>query len=285
MTIVLFQGFGSSRHGRPSCPKAILGVFLLLAAMEPTMSCAQIQSSFWEGRYGGVPYYATGAQACAQQNPTISYANGLAYIETYTLGALEAVYNISPSEIQSVYWCNGYSDQYPVSVQGAALCAKNPLICAPATQMNAFAVSYWQVSTPPEYWVVASNPAMPEACTANCVADPVNPGTGAVYLAEADIRFNGAGTLSFGRFYNSADASGADGVPGWRHTYDRYVQAVYSAPSSQYPGVSSTVSPQYSSASTACTSGFTAIQSAVPAWAGAISGTGKSDVDYHAPRK
>lgn len=76
-------------------------------------------------------------------------------------------------------------------------------------------------NTCPEYWVVAPPPPMAETCSADCVGkDPINPGTGAVYDEEEDIRFGRESPIVFRRFYDSADASGADGVPGWRHSYD-----------------------------------------------------------------
>ena len=119
----------------------------------------------------------------------------------------------------------------------------------------------------PAYWM-SSIPTVP-AKHCNCVGDPIDPGIGNVFTTEEDVRFAGAGAIAFRRYYNSADATGIDGVIGWRHSYDRSITTVYQTLSPTYPGSSGTVSPQYSTQAAACTSGFTAIQSSVSAWAGA----------------
>ena len=126
------------------------------------------------------------------------------------------------------------------------------------------------VNSCPLYWVLATPPPQAQMCSADCVGDPVNPGIGNVYLTEKDLDFaNGTGAIAFKRYYSSSDATGIDGVPGWRHSYGRSIITLYQYPSSVYPGQSSTVSPQYTTPQTACTSGFAAIQSAVPSWASA----------------
>jgi RHS repeat-associated protein len=108
-----------------------------------------------------------------------------------------------------------------------------------------------------------------ETCSKNCVADPINPGTGNVYTTEDDARFAGSGTIVFQRFYNSADLNGSDGVPGWRHSYGRSITTLYQPASVTYPGQGTLVSPQYQTPALACTSGFAALQGAVPGWSSA----------------
>jgi YD repeat-containing protein len=110
---------------------------------------------------------------------------------------------------------------------------------------------------------------MTQTSTGDGVGEPVNPGTGGVYTTEPDIQFaGGPAAIAFRRFYNSADATGVDGVVGWRHSYDRSISTIYGTYST-YPGQSASVSPQYATATSACTSGFAAIQASVPAWASA----------------
>lgn len=121
----------------------------------------------------------------------------------------------------------------------------------------------------PTYWLNASKPSRSQVKTNDCVCDPINPAVGNVYTTENDIAFaGGAGAIQFRRFYNSADASGTDNVPGWRHSYDRSIATVYQTPNT-YPGQSITVSQAYADASSACTIGFGNVQAAVSAWAGA----------------
>ncbi len=124
------------------------------------------------------------------------------------------------------------------------------------------------LSDPIQFFVLATPPRA-EVCSKNCVNDPINPALGNVYTTETDVTFAGSGGIAFQRFYNSADASGTDGVPGWRHSYDRYVSTVYQTAAPNYPGPGPTVSPEYSTPALACTSGFAAIQGAVSSWAGA----------------
>jgi RHS repeat-associated protein len=121
----------------------------------------------------------------------------------------------------------------------------------------------------PQYWTTAVPPILAETCSKNCVGDPINPGIGNVYTTEEDIQIAKPSTIAFQRFYNSADAMGVDAVLGWRHSYDRYINAVYQTASADYPGQSALVSPQYSTPAAACTSGFPTIQASVAAWTGA----------------
>lgn len=127
----------------------------------------------------------------------------------------------------------------------------------------------------PEFWVQATTS---EVCTKNCVGDPINPSNGDVYLIENDILFAGASSaLAWRRFYNSSDLAGDDAVPGWRHSYGRSVQAVETPPYATYPGASAVVSPQYPTATEACTEGFAAIKAAIPGWtAGTATFSGSS---------
>ncbi len=124
-------------------------------------------------------------------------------------------------------------------------------------------------TVPATYFVSAVPPSRAQTTSPDPLGEPINPAIGNVYTTETDVKFTGTGALSFQRFYNSADAPGTDGVPGWRHSYDRSINTVYQTVATSYPGQSTVVSPQYSTQALACTSGFAAIQGAVSAWAGA----------------
>jgi RHS repeat-associated protein len=122
---------------------------------------------------------------------------------------------------------------------------------------------------PATYYVVAAPPPLAQTRSPDPVGEPIDPSTGNVYAAEIDVNFASPGAIQFRWFYSSIDTAGADGVPGWRHSYDRYIGTVYQTASKPYPGQSASVSPQYSTAASACTAGFATIQSAVPGWSGA----------------
>jgi RHS repeat-associated protein len=129
---------------------------------------------------------------------------------------------------------------------------------------------YWGDITSATVQYFASAVPQPNCqCTKNPQVDPINPAIGNVYTTETDVQFSGAGAVAFRRFYNSADSTGVDGVPGWRHSYGRSVKAVYQTTAPFYPGQSASVSPEYSTAELACTSGFAAVQGSVSAWSGA----------------
>jgi len=114
------------------------------------------------------------------------------------------------------------------------------------------------------------NPNADNGRCCNGVGHPINPATGNVYSSELDIASHGQGNpLEFRRFYNSADATGIDGVIGWRHSYARSITTVYQNISPSFAGTGGTASPLYATLSAACTSGFSTIQSSVTAWAGA----------------
>lgn len=106
-----------------------------------------------------------------------------------------------------------------------------------------------------------------EVCSKNSSADPINPAVGNVFTTETDVEFAGSGAIAFRRFYNSADATGIDGVPGWRHSYGRSISTLYQPASSTYLGGPS--SGLYDTPEDACTTGFAAIQGSVSDWAGA----------------
>ncbi len=126
-----------------------------------------------------------------------------------------------------------------------------------------------EVPPPPAtlYYVEALTPPLAQTSSPDPAGEPINPAVGNVYTTENDVKFAGSGAIAFSRFYNSADATGADGVPGWRHSYDRSINTIYQTASSPYPGQSLTVSPGYTTPSAACTQGFAAIQASVSAWA------------------
>ena len=125
-------------------------------------------------------------------------------------------------------------------------------------------------SVPPlAYYVQTSTPPLAQTSSNDSVGEPINPGVGNVYTTETDVKFAGAGAIGFRRYYNSADANGADNVPGWRHSYSRSISTVFQTRSSTYPGHSPSVSAQFATPAAACTTGFAAIQSAVSSWAGA----------------
>jgi RHS repeat-associated protein len=122
------------------------------------------------------------------------------------------------------------------------------------------------VATCPKYYASALPTPSNQVCSSDCVGDPINPALGNMYTEETDVRFSGAGAIEFQRFYNSGAAGG---TPGWRTTYSRSVSILYEPPPGSYPGQSATISPEYPTPGEACVSGFSQVQGAVSAWAGA----------------
>jgi RHS repeat-associated protein len=172
-------------------------------------------------------------------------------------------------------WSDGHNGCLPLqlsscSPSGVPSATAQSSICTVLSSENPsfglYAYVYASQAASCENWVAASPPPQAQTTTPDPVAEPVNPGTGNVYTTETDIKFAAPSPVSFQRFYNSADATGVDGVVGWRHSYDRSISTIYGTYST-YPGQSASVSPQYATATVACTSGFAAIQASVPAWA------------------
>jgi YD repeat-containing protein len=116
-----------------------------------------------------------------------------------------------------------------------------------------------------QYWLNLKIPRC-QVCSANSVGHPINPAVGNVFTTETDVEFAGSGAIAFRRFYNSADATGIDGVPGWRHSYGRSISTIYEPANNSYSGLSSAL---YGTPEDACTMGFAALQPSVSAWAGA----------------
>ena len=193
--------------------------------------------------------YSTAEQACATFDETINYGS---YVGTFTygVGAPASSYWYGPD----AYNCNEVAS-YTAVEPTVYVAIAGPVAQLFGTVTNSY---YGQAPVP-----------MAQTSCANCVSDPINPGNGSVFETETDVRFEAPSPISYQRFYNSADSTGSDGVPGWRHSYDRTINALYAVPSQPYPGSSATVSSLYSSASSACTSGFSDVQSSVSAWSGA----------------
>ena len=102
-----------------------------------------------------------------------------------------------------------------------------------------------------------------------CVADPINPANGAMFIADIDIE-GVSGRLVFKRFYNSKNNAGGDLGVGWRHSFSRSIAMHYGG--TGYAGAY-TASPSnsslYNDETTACTSGFAQIKSQFSNWASA----------------
>lgn len=103
--------------------------------------------------------------------------------------------------------------------------------------------------------------------TCDCVNDPVNPASGAVFSIEEDAK--GAVGPVFRRFYNSTDPGGGDLGPGWRHSFTRNIQAGYSSSYFKPYVTGPDYSSLYNDESLACTSGFAQIKGRVSTWANA----------------
>jgi RHS repeat-associated protein len=97
---------------------------------------------------------------------------------------------------------------------------------------------------------------------------PVVPGVSCSVAVTA--RYPGGSQFSAtGEASAYVSSTGADGVPGWRHSYDRSIRTLQVTPSILYPGQGPKISAQYLDAGSACTQGFASIQGSVSAWIGA----------------
>jgi YD repeat-containing protein len=228
-----------------------------LPSVAQAQACVVYHNFFSKNPDGSKVSFATPEAACAaQSNGPVTNGYDAIITNIYSLGAPEGD-NLS-------WWCV----QAQIITGSSSLCTNNPGYCG--VHISNANGAYVQNASNCGYYVVATRQAMTQTSCRDCVIDPINPGTGAVYTAETDVRFHGyRGAIAFRRYYNSADTTGADGVPGWRHSYDRSIQAIYLAQSAVYPGQSAIVSPEYSTQSAACTQGFAAIQASVSAWASA----------------
>jgi len=242
----------------------IAQVALCLASIIPSHAAAQAQCYAYEAPWTGTNY-STPQAACnnggAANNSSPNNGGGTT-TNTYVLGFL---YQGSQSTYNAMWLCNDISTVTMTQVN----CNANPGLCGTQSTFQGYTVET-SVYPPPAscgYFVEATT-ALPEACSANCPADPVNPGVGNVIESEDDVSIkNISGSLLFKRYYNSADANGSDMGPGWRHSYGRSIEVQYEAVQAlAYPGQSSTVSPEYTTPAEACVSGFAAIQAQVNGW-------------------
>jgi len=126
-----------------------------------------------------------------------------------------------------------------------------------------------QSENSPQFWISGYAAPLSDCGTCNNAGDPINPATGNVLSIETDIAFHGASAIAYRRYYNSNDSTGVDGVPGWRHSYDRYINVIYSNPGGVYAYPTLMLSSQYTTPATACNSGFNDIKYYVPGWSSA----------------
>jgi len=150
--------------------------------------------------------YSTAAQACTAYSGTLVGDWGTA-TETFEQGASASSSGHPPGS----YFCSEIIDQtVPPSPMVQYYYATSPYV---AELSSGYTNSYFTEGTVTQAQVSCHN----------CVADPINPGVGNVFETETDVRFAGASPIVYQRFYNSADSTGSDGVPGWRHSYDRSI--------------------------------------------------------------
>jgi RHS repeat-associated protein len=224
---------------------AALGLCLLFSGHANAQSCTAYYLNNLPSNGNPNGPYSTPAQACAAVSVSGPWGGGGTQTYTYGLGP--------PATIGLV---SGYTCNYIAVDTGLP-----PYYSA----TSPFAV-FPESGCTNSFFVEAVIPQAQPRCP-NCVADPINPAVGNVFETETDVRFAGSSSIIYQRFYNSADSTGSDGVPGWRHSYDRNIKILYAPLPQPYP--TTIVSPQYTTASSACTTGFATIQSAVSSWAGA----------------
>jgi YD repeat-containing protein len=104
-----------------------------------------------------------------------------------------------------------------------------------------------------------------------CIADPINPASGAVFSAEVDVKQLAGSAIVFERFYDSTNSGGSNLSTGWRHSFDASIKPKYSSVNylPYVPGDPESSS-LYNDATSACTSGFTEIKNQVGSWQNAI---------------
>jgi RHS repeat-associated protein len=240
-----------ARSGARGTPRILIAVLAVVGFLASFSSSAQSSCPVWASPPYSI-YDSSGQQFCRAVAQRVVSGES-----SYTI-TITSVTTTGNSDIP-VYpgagiTCTGHETATPGS--GCGTCAFG------------YNTSTVNVTCSP-LWVTTTVPSLGEICSKDCVGDPINPSIGNVYKREEDVVFAGAGAIAFRRYYNSADATGVDSVPGWHHSYDRSIRPAYILTNTPYPGVSATVSPQYSTPASACTSGFSAIQASVSAWAGA----------------
>ncbi len=244
------------------CDFLYMGIFILLL-LPISSGRAFAQSYAWDD-YGYCPWYP--------------------YDGTGPFASATSAYNAC---IASYYALGGYLIVFRMEGEYTGLSDSDPSCTDPPTSayVSCYVDIWYYYGTPPvwthyaweklisvsspQFWISGNSALQGEMCSANCVGHPINPATGNVLSIETDIAFQGAGAIAYRRYYNSNDRTGADGVPGWRHSYDRYINVIYANPVTPYVPFESLLSSQYATPALACTSGFNDLKSQVPGWSSA----------------
>jgi RHS repeat-associated protein len=202
----------------------------------------------------------------SETNGTLVRWQGLA--PTYEMGALATL------ALDHVCYSNGKGGCLSIALQscnpsGAPIPQTSSMcrIISPGESSFWFYIDVWGKQEANAYWVQAPPPPAAVTCP-TCVGDPINPAVGNVYRREQDVAFaGGPGSIAFRRFYSSADSTGSDIGPAWRHSYDQFITVNYQPTvAATYPGASATVSGTYTDPSTACITGFSTIRSQINGW-------------------
>lgn len=108
---------------------------------------------------------------------------------------------------------------------------------------------------------------LPESQCGLCIADPIDPTTGAVLSNSIDLPRRSDGAVWIGRAYSSATVSSSNFGRGWRLSYSRSVMPKYQSLTYRpYIQNDPNSSSQYDDASSACVSGFGEIKNRNSNW-------------------
>lgn len=160
----------------------------------------------------------------------------------------------------------GYEEPWEVvNIPIVRIFEENGVLCnAPYTPDGVLCTSSLQETITYEGRDYAAAGENPETSTCN-ESNPCSPADGTKTQIERDFAPVGEGVPGFSRFYRSLGSLKTDAAlaPGWRHTYSRRIDERPDVVPTVKLASSGNQSGGYTSAATACTSGFSEIQNTV----------------------
>ncbi len=206
LAFILLLNWQGYSQASTSYPAVLMGCTLGgvgMASLAPT--CSASWTSVYGGSWACTPDSITKDQAVSCDGVVQSQG------QTYTLHLTQWSFPIYACAYGGVggpdirpYGCSGAPDCPPGQTRNQTVGSKTQGVC-----------------------IAAYSPAnLGNVCP--LAGNPINPGTGNKYQAEADYSGSGAYPLAFTRTYNSGTGARTTLGPGWQHSYERFISVLSS---------------------------------------------------------
>jgi YD repeat-containing protein len=248
----------STDRGISDAKKQLLGWLLLF----PTVCAATGQNYQWAGNFGSSFTYEDSASAAAADIQAYCNANPVLSGSCNTPIPCGGAYTCTFTATAVPYFSSGGANGYPYYIANIHGVASDG-VSTPINGDGTFGISTKRINQP-FLSTAASGPAQ---CGCNSVGHPIIPASGGVISKESAFADSANAPIPFDYYYNGAQTTSSALGATWRHSYSRSIVNRYAGTANQVYVSSPANSSLYNDETSACTSGFSEIQSRVSTWA------------------